>query len=279
MRAYGYLRFSFLGKNDTKMFWRNAKSPERYQSELFATSRLEQRFYLFENFCLPSFQNQTDPDFKLTILVSEKLPDQYHKRLRDLVAGVPQIELLVSPQIPVVNAFGKTIHEHVNVDDQNTVHFRAADDDALPTNFIESIKKTAQHSEPDTIICLPRGMALFETDGIPYMSPEFAILHARGWARVNAPGDERTPYRFSHGNAGNRFVSVLDPRRLGYIATHHGTSDTIDRAKSRMLNWVRHAENNENAPHFETAKAEVNQAFPWIGYDGLKTAILGVPKV
>jgi len=268
-----------MGRSDVRIFRRYAASLDELEAVLFAAERMEKRFYFFEKLCLPSLQHQLDSDFRVTILASERMPERYKVRLAEAISNTTNIEILYAPVSSAKHAFTSTVERNVSVDDENSIHFRLDDDDAFPNGFIEKLKSSSLGLEPDSLISLPKGYALFSQDGVPYLAPHFLPYHARGWARVNAPGDRRTPYNFAHFGASLRFKSVLDPRPLGYIATYHDSSDSNwHRRKGREAEMIEKAKEQMQLADFDAYKTEVDNAFPWIGYDGLKKVIVGAPS-
>ena len=76
MEHFIIIRFSVIFKN----------SPEfkKKESLLLSKKRLDFRFNLFENFCLPCLKNQTLKDFKVIIIYDKNLDLEYKNRLKQL---------------------------------------------------------------------------------------------------------------------------------------------------------------------------------------------------
>lgn len=60
---------------------------------LFDKDKLDFRFKLFQEYCLPSITNQTLIDFKIIILYDENLPENYKNKLFNLVSSYNYIIL------------------------------------------------------------------------------------------------------------------------------------------------------------------------------------------
>jgi len=234
MHVTGYLRFSFLGRSDTKNYGSMSGDLDLVANALFSKERMESRFSLFEQICLPSLRAQTDPEFDLIILASHSMPTEFKDRLLSVTRDVKQIKVVFEDVKTVKQALKPLTRKIVSNTDQNTVHFRFDDDDALSCHYIERLKRAAVNLEPGTLLSFARGIQVHteqdETLVFPVVLPFIAI----GWARVNAPGDIRTPYHFNHQGAGNNNPHVVDRESLAFVHTIHGASDSIERKRARL---------------------------------------------
>jgi hypothetical protein len=93
--------------------------------------RLEQRFKLFDVFCLPSVLAQTTKDFTWLILIDPELKPQYRDRLHALTRGHPETHLVEATSLddlnhldwlrPYVTRPGVTHIATTNIDDDDLV--------------------------------------------------------------------------------------------------------------------------------------------------------------
>lgn len=74
---------------------------QAHTATLYAPARREQRFWRFENLLLRAMQSQTDRDLYFIVLTSTIMPQVYLDRLRDLVAGHPKLNLVISDLPPL----------------------------------------------------------------------------------------------------------------------------------------------------------------------------------
>ena len=128
--AIGICRFSFCGKGDWRTS-RSAKTPKEISAmrtkvavDLYTPERMELRFFLFENFLVPSLEAQLDKNFICLILTSDIMPDAYQVRLRDICAASPNLELLVSSEVTVHEALWPRISELNTLAGRPLVNFR-----------------------------------------------------------------------------------------------------------------------------------------------------------
>lgn len=108
--------------------------------------RLEFRFAVFEITCAASLLAQTSQDFDWILIIDRQLPDHYRERLRALIRGRSRTHL----------------HEYDPAEDLGSVHWlqryapadcsailttQLDDDDALPTHFIETLRRELASSD------------------------------------------------------------------------------------------------------------------------------------
>ncbi len=107
---------------------------------LYGEARLEERFRLFETVALPCLRAQSDPDFDLIIVIGDSLPTHHEARLRDLVAGMPQVRIEKHPPVRQ-RALMKDILNAARRDPaEPCIQFRYDDDDAVSLDFIERLR-------------------------------------------------------------------------------------------------------------------------------------------
>lgn len=273
MSVYGYLRFSYFGRSDARLS-RNEMTLEDRYAVLYARDRMETRFHLFENICLPSLRFQTDTDFKIMVLASQVMPEEYKRRLAALVADIPQIELVYSDAERVHLAFNPWQADQTAGNTENTVHFRLDDDDALSSDMIAILRGRAEHAQMGEMLSYPNGLYLAAQDGVAYLTRKFEPYNAVGMAFVNRPGEIRTPYDCDHTGHFRNVPSSLDPRPLAYLYTAHPMSDT-HRAQKRQ---IRRAIDEDPEYDSERGQRKIRRAlrrnFPGFKPDRLKEIIL-----
>lgn len=269
----GYLRFSFLGRNDTALFRANKDDLDTLAKKLFDPTRLENRFHFFERLVVPSIRSQTDKKFQIFVLASEELPELYKNRLEKAVADLPQVDVRYYPRVAVARAVRPLVREIVQSEMRNTVHFRLDDDDALPSHFIRCLKDNAAQLPSETIITFPRGFVAFKHKGHPYILPLNSPYHAMGWARINGPSDQRHPFGFAHYAASKRFRSFVDPVPVGYCRIVHETADTFFNSQKIERRNAQRATALRDSKDWKQVKGEIDAVFPAIGEDGLLASL------
>lgn len=122
---------------------------------------LEQRFLLFETYCLPSIQNQTCQDFKWIILCSEQTPAIYQSRLQHYATTYPNIALHFCPYYEDVNQLYHIIGKQYCTASY-LLSTRMDSDDMIANDFVEHLQQSIiqRHLQP-AIYTFPSGIQCF----------------------------------------------------------------------------------------------------------------------
>ncbi len=224
--AIGICRFSFCGKGDWRAS-RAAKTPAeienmriRSAADLYAADRMELRFFLFENFLVPSLKSQSDKNFICLILTSDIMPAIYKDRLRDICANNPNLELLVSSELTVHEALWPRISTLNTLAGRPLVQFRIDDDDCLSRDYIQELRGYMVRLGDRMPIGYSRANGLvitnYQTDNKMFIYQANLPFNSMGTAiRVHG---ERTIFSFGHNALHKRFPAIVDNSGMGYIS-------------------------------------------------------------
>ena len=105
---------------------------------------LENRFELFEKYCLPSVANQSCKDFTWIILLDSRTVEEFKKRIEDDRDRCPQIvPVYVEPAEGqnFAKIFQSSVVERLNGERVITTYLD--NDDALDVHFVEDLQKRA----------------------------------------------------------------------------------------------------------------------------------------
>lgn len=139
MQVIGLCRFSYPAIGGFQV---EHDSIEERIAFLYGEARLEERFRLFETVALPCLRAQTDPDFDLIVVIGDSLPAHHEARLRDLVAGMPQVRIEKHPPMPQRAVMKDILNKARRDPDKPCLQFRYDDDDAVSVDFIERLRGT-----------------------------------------------------------------------------------------------------------------------------------------
>lgn len=274
MFTVGFIRFSFFGRNDTRLSHEIEIDKEKYYLDLYGPERMERRFHFFEKLCLPSLADQSDKDFVTVILTSRIMPKQYIHRLEALASSLQGVKL--------VHARGQNIHAELRSVIKQLLHgrsgrwigFRVDDDDALARTFIETLKEMSNGVSTKTILSLSRGAHLLALEGKGYIAPRNMPFQGAGWAICQAADDYRNPFRYAHQNAAKRFPYIVNDSKISHIYCVHDYADTAERKVKRLHKMHARAQEMKLCSQFDQFRDEIEHAFPSIGYQGLLDAIV-----
>lgn len=139
-QVVGLCRFSFVSNGG---FQYRFDSPDEATRALFRDHRITRRLEMFERMLVPSLAAQTDPDFTLVILTSDRLPTPYLERLRAAVAPLPRCLIVQEPPAPHWRATRDALHRGLTRDDGWIFYFRIDDDDALAVDYVARVRAHA----------------------------------------------------------------------------------------------------------------------------------------
>lgn len=224
--AIGICRFSFCGKGDWRTS-RAAKTPAQIEdmrkkaaAQLYSPERMSLRFFLFENFLLPSLKSQSDKNFICLILTSDIMPKIYKKRLENICAQDPNLELLVSSEVTVHEALWPRISELNTLAGRPLVEFRIDDDDCLSRDYVQELRGFMTRLGDRMPISYSRSNGLvitrYASDDEMFIYQANLPFNSMGTAiRVHG---ERTIFSFGHNALHKRFSAIVDNSGMGYIS-------------------------------------------------------------
>jgi hypothetical protein len=222
----GLLRFSVLTPT---YYSERFPTLDKAAEHLFSDDRMALRFRLFENLCLPSLVQQTDPDFHCVVLTAETMPEVYKKRLETLLAPYPNITCRPVGTDRHYQLIKQGYKSVPTGDASHKILFRLDDDDAVDLGFVERTKRLANGvlalGNPDlpTAISYNRGYYADLTGGAVdvFDACERAPL-STGTALLAPVGFARNPYRYNHRALAQHFNLYSDISVPGFIRTIHG---------------------------------------------------------
>ncbi len=201
---------------------------------------LAHRLELFERFCLPSVEAQTNKDFLWLVFFDSETPAEFRERIA-AYGKWPQFRavFLQSFDLPLVR---DAIRSNVDHETRSILTSRLDNDDALARSYVAKVQETAStEAEPKAFISIRRG----------YTCHSESVYHA-----------EYVP---------NAFFSLLEPfeeMSTGYAYIHH---DIAKHAPVRIIDgyrgWMQvvHEENHANvgpASAFRVRKSTLRDEFP-----------------
>lgn len=145
MQVIGLCRFSYPAAGGFQVEHDSVAARSSY---LYSEARMEERFQHFEAICLPSIRGQTDKDFKLLTLIGSDLPRPYFDRLNDLVADVPQIEIVSEEPGQNHRQVCQSVINAARKGDEVCLQFRHDDDDAISVHYIERFRTSFEVVQP-----------------------------------------------------------------------------------------------------------------------------------
>ena len=115
--------------------WVSTKNNEKVLSETW----LKERFELFENFCFPSVQNQTNQNFKWLVFFDKNTPEDYKSKIEKFAV---EFRNFIPFFIDGMKRFLPTIIEKVEELDEEkyVITSRLDNDDSLHKNYVNVVQ-------------------------------------------------------------------------------------------------------------------------------------------
>ena len=272
MRVFGYMRFSYAGRSDA-ITARHGESVDAVAQTLYEPRRMERRFFLFQNLCLPTLKAQTNKNFKLVVLASDIMPDVYKDRLAAVTADVPQIEILYSSAAHVTYAFNPWMEQAVAGIDGATAHFRLDDDDAIGKSMIARLEAATALAPLVRVVSYPNGLYLTHKAEESYLLREHFPFIGIGMAFLNMPGQIHNPFQCKHVNVHRMYSAYTDPHPVAWIHSAHDSSDTSTRQDRNFAKILAANPDHMSERNQRRMRRIIRAEFPGFTPDKLKDLI------
>lgn len=121
--------------------WKTTKS-----GNLVLTNEwLDQRFYIFENYCLPSIKNQSNLNFKWCIFFDSDTPEKYKQKIFSISREFPVIYPIFIESMEILKeSFKDFIIKNISNTDSHIITTRIDNDDIIHQDFVAIIQSLFQ---------------------------------------------------------------------------------------------------------------------------------------
>jgi hypothetical protein len=227
---------------------------------------------------IPSIAAQTDPDFKICIAASPRMPSKYLHRLEDSVRGLQQVSLVVqdAPDGGTVHDVFEEWHRHVLRDKPGqTLHFRIDDDDAFTKDFVRLMRDYANRLRVGEALTFPNGLIAGRYNAEATIAPMHKPFHSIGLGFVKDRFDLKcSPFRgVSHSRTGFHRPSFTVPHSPAWIYVLHGAADTQFSQAGRFEKAL----STDFAVRAEEQLQRLQDSFPFLTPQKLLEVISGMP--
>lgn len=210
---------------------------EEYEKKLFDRVRLDDHFYFFSNYTLPSIISQRDvPDdleVEHVVLTSSRLPSAAKNGLYDLSKCYSNLRVLeMSPEDDLNLAFHNYVRDNSS-QDMVCATVRLDDDDLLHPNFFCYVYKYIVPSFEGVCVSFSRGVAvLYDSkakSAISALSIDYPKC-AQGLTYISRPSVKKNHvYMLGNHTKVDKFSKLLvDKSGLSYLRMCYQTQDTAE---------------------------------------------------
>lgn len=217
---------------------------------LYQPERMRRRFAYFEGICLPSFAAQTDPDFRLVVLVGDAMPLRWRRRLRGLRARFPFLEICALEPLGPLQATRRAFRVGASEDLPFVTGFRIDDDDAVATDYVARLRAASDRvlsmglvsPEAPVAIGFQSGFywALHEP-GLPLFRCRESRPLGQASAMITTYDAKPNIFRWNHTHLLAHVRCWTDPRPPMFLRTIHGGNDS-DRSVPQRAERLSRAE-------------------------------------
>ena len=228
----GVCRFSYAGEGG---FASATMEQWALEAMLYDPARMKQRFVLFEQICLSSLAAQTDQDFKLIALIADTMPYRWRRRLKDLMAPYPFLQVCTLEAAGPLNSTRRAFRRGWDRHSKFITGFRIDDDDAVACDYIAKTRAVADQllklgwADEDTpaAIAFHRGIYWnMNSQEKPYW--ELSEIGPLGLASAMVTHNDSLAnvYRWNHRKIAANVRTWCDPNDVMFVRTLHGVNDS-----------------------------------------------------
>lgn len=185
---------------------------------------LKVRFELFERYCLPSVQNQTNQNFIWLLLLDENTPNDYKDRIKLYQEKYNRITPVYLPtHLDNPNEVYARISQEYALDVDFLVTTRLDNDDALHKDYVKDVQEIVMgtNSWRTTVISFMRGLQLYEKRNVAFrvecVSNHFVTLIEP------TSGSVRSALGYDHTRITNKFPCIIK-KHLRWLEVVHDTN-------------------------------------------------------
>lgn len=198
------------------------------RASLYADARLRERLFIFQNIFLPPLSRQTDPDFKVAVLVGDQMPSAFLTRIHALTRGIKGVQVFVEPEGQDPKELCGRIFQDMRRADADLVgEFRLDDDDAVSVDFVA---KSRQAGQDFKVPIVSRGVAGldFPSGAYVYFLDSDVEVRRLVMAHLSCgqiiflnPKSSKTAIKYRHYRMWQKNLYVTIPDEVMYLRSVH----------------------------------------------------------
>lgn len=243
LQVLGLLRWSYPSNGEA--FALEGETLEARRAELYADARLEERMFYLEHVILPCLAAQTDQNFRVVMLLGDRLPLKWRARVLEAVSKVRQVK-------PVFEAEGEqhrlvcrlAMMSHRNPEAGAVAEFRLDDDDAICVDFVEQVRRVYRQNrqlmnrQGKFCVDFVKGFGMTTgAEGVT-LTPVQAPLWVASLALIYPPDHGRSLIDYPHKSLWTAMPVISIPRQIAWIRGVHSSNDSaIGERIDRLPNW------------------------------------------
>lgn len=217
--SYPFALGSFGGKH---------ASLDDLRASLYALARLEERIFVFSNIFLPPLRKQTDPDFKVSVLVGDQMPSEFLNRIIALTYDIPAVQVVVEPEGQDPKELcSRIFHDMRGANADLVGEFRLDDDDAVAIDFVEKSRQVGLDFKGPIVNSGVAGLD-FPSGGFVYFSDTDVTVKRLVLAHLSCgqivflrPSSSKTAIKYRHYRMWQKNLYISIPHDVMYLRSVH----------------------------------------------------------
>lgn len=223
---------------------------------IFDENYLDYRYKLFKEITLKSLSAQTNQNFNIILLHSANLSEHEKLKMLRLEHTYPFLtNIYIEDGSSISNSVKKTMKDLTK--GKSIVTFRLDNDDALPKNFIQNLKKYAKSKFRNQAVTMPNISALQRVGEDKYLfnSREY-VSNAVGLAYISTSDELKSVMELGNHTKVSELVPLLIDTSAGGLQTING-ENCCNRIKGKTEKISLEKLNKKLAKHFPEMKLSV----------------------
>ena len=216
-----------LTRFNLRLWWKEDKNGGEIQTDGW----LEERFRLFETYCMPSVMRQTCQDFKWICLFDEKTPEKYKERVEGYKKRYDRFcpfYLNERETKEFREFFQQKVYELADKDDEELLTTYLDNDDCLRRDYVAKVQRYTTKVEYGTVFTFNYGIQYYTEHNIavrvPYVNNHFLTYYEALKPKV------RTVWGFWHFSIfkykGIGIITINNPKNPAWVeVVHNGNID------------------------------------------------------
>lgn len=184
-------------------------SKDKQNRSTYTEEWLSKRFVLFDTYCFPSMQNQTNPNFVWLCLFDKSTPECYLEEIKKYQEKCPQLYACFLDEQDTADWLGYTqdqIQRHLEENDEYIVTTNLDNDDAIHLKMVETVALEINKNPQAILYSFVYGYQYFTELGI-ILKMKYPHNHFLSLVEKNTP-DFKTIKSLPHAKARKHYKTI-----------------------------------------------------------------------
>jgi hypothetical protein len=198
------------------------------RASLYASARLEERMFVFKHIFLPPLRKQTDPDFKVSVLVGDQMPSAFLNQIMSLTHDIPAVQIIVEPEGQDPKELCTRVFRDMRGQNADLVgEFRLDDDDAVAIDFVQKSRQAGQDFKGPIVSSGVAGLD-FPSGGFIYFSESDITVKRLVLAHLSCgqivflrPSSSKSAIKYRHYRMWQKNLYISIPDDVMYLRSVH----------------------------------------------------------